>query len=273
MGIDNNVLMESDLVNIENEYDIFLVGSDQVWNTEITNNSLYYYLNFVSNKVKVSYSSSVGKNELLPLEIGYVKKYLTQFDLLSCREKGTAKLLRDITDANVELVVDPVFLLDSSEWESLVLKKHVKDKFILMYCMQYNEKFNQIANKLSEEYGYKIKFISASKFADEKLDGEKLNDVGPIDFIEYIRTAEFVITNSFHGFAFSLIFRKKIFVLEHSTRNIRLENLIDLVQDGKTSTSLNNYLDGGVAYDKLYDLIESSKAYIDKIEGIRGCCE
>ncbi|MEG1442385.1 MAG: polysaccharide pyruvyl transferase family protein, partial [Oscillospiraceae bacterium] len=148
---------------IEKFYDLFVCGSDQVWNYKITNFDKTYFLDFVKdNKKKASYAASFGLSEI-PNE--YILEYshlLKSFSHLSVRENEGAKIISDLTGTNCETVLDPTLLLSADKWLTLTKEKTEKKPYILIYLMSKSEKLIDFAYKLSIKTGMKVIYISNS---------------------------------------------------------------------------------------------------------------
>jgi hypothetical protein len=211
--------------SLENDYDKFVVGSDQVWNPEITmKNSIYYLLNFVKDKKKrISYAASSGNLDIFKKKFNEFSPQLKQFHRISCREDNLSKFLLS-KDLNVPIktVLDPSFLLSKFEWEKLIPYNYIGD-YILVYLLEKDDFIILEVNKILSRFNMKVINITAGVvFPNQKcLD----YGVGPLDFLSLIKNAKYVITNSFHGLVFSLIFNINFVVLLPKNRQ---ERLIDL---------------------------------------------
>ena len=132
-------------------------------------------------------------------------------------------------EMDIRLVVesDPVFLIEKEYWTDIANKTlDPKEKYILVYCLEPNHKLKETAKKLSHSLGIKLyavhPFASSFDFVDECI-----NTAGPLEFISLIRNAEFIITNSFHGTAFSIIMEKFFFCIPHSSTGSRMTSLLN----------------------------------------------
>lgn len=180
-----------------------ICGSDQIWAPNVFDPT--YFLNFVPKGVKkVSYAASIGlpviPNDLVP-------KYsalLNDFDAISVREAVGKELLNHQCGITAECVLDPTFLLNKDEWIKFERKKYVPDyRYIFCYFLNENNNYNEIVKEYKKRLGIKVICISAdNKNADEA--DLFLCGIGPDDFLSLIRNAQIVITDSFHGTAFSI---------------------------------------------------------------------
>ena len=256
-------------INIDNanlDYDLLISGSDQIFNTTLTGNSHAYYLNFTNKIPKISYASSFGRDDITEEEKNLIKNELPKFRAVSCREGSGVSIIKNLCGINPELVVDPVFLLNRHRWENMVSVKKINKKYILTYLMEENAEINKLSKDLSQKTGLPVYVIIGGK--TKNYFGKKLTGLGPNDFLSTIKNAEYVITNSFHGTAFSIIFGKKFYCFAHSKRNARLENIMNLI--GQKDKLINVYLgdcthtDGSSAYNEIMPFIDFSKEFLEK---------
>ena len=198
-------------------YDAFIVGSDQVWNSHNTNGDSSYYLDFVLNsKKKIAYAPSFGRTQISDSEKIELGKNLKDFTAISTREKSGAKILETILQQDISIMIDPVFLLSRSQWNRLINFYTCKAPYILCYFMPGNKiierKIESIAEQLGETTGYEIINVGKKDYARIFYRTSDCFGNGPLEFISLIKNAKFVITNSFHGTAFSIIYHKIFWV-------------------------------------------------------------
>lgn len=211
--------------------DVFIAGSDQIWNPEYENGKdLGYYLDFGDRNAKrISYAASFGVSTISDEQAQFVKHLLESFSHVSVREKAGVEILRKIGVQAVQCV-DPVFLLNREEWVANLGLKVNKDKYIMIYDFNHdNPKMASFVQRLSEHTGLKI--LSVNDDSNAYYADIQVNNAGPKEFLEYIYNAEFVVASSFHATAFSLIFNKKFvtYPLGVLSNSSRMENLLDLV--------------------------------------------
>lgn len=220
-----------EIKTLDDTFDIFVTGSDQVWNTDITHNDLNYFLQFVDSSVRrVSYGASVGNSELVQNYSSQIVKELEKFHFISCREKSAAEAIRSKIDLTIDTVVDPTLLLPMETWSNLCRKPNtnIPQKFILYYSLSENKTLIREAEELAKEYA--IPILSIHPLVKKwKINGSTLNDVGPREFLWLVNNAEYVCTDSFHGSVFSVIFKKKCVLSAHSKLGERNKQLLDLV--------------------------------------------
>ncbi|MCI8403198.1 MAG: polysaccharide pyruvyl transferase family protein [Lachnospiraceae bacterium] len=254
-------------------YDFYISGSDQIWNTNITNNSAAYYLGFVNSGKKYSYASSFGHRNLTDKEYEFSQKYLSLYADITVRESMSARQLSEWLGRPVEVMTDPVFLLSKAEWTGMVKRVEcLKDRdFIFVYNMQYNQAMIRTV-KAVEKYGLAIIVVNGGG-TKIHYNARELKDCGPQEFLWLILNAKYVVTNSFHGAAFSLIFGKNVWICEHTVRNLRLEELLSWgksedkqIREDSTWTNIDEKMVDG---QKVYDMIDVEKGrhYIQEILG------
>lgn len=214
-------------------YDIYMVGSDQTWNPYLPINTEAYYLSFVpEGKKKTSYAPSIGVNQIPEEKKTLMKKWLTNFEQISCREKNGCELLENILNTKVEEVLDPTFLISESEWNAVSIERTIKEKYMICYFLGNNSNNIENAEKIAKLLGLKTYYIYTY---DSKIN-KNLNylfDVGPAEFLGLIRNADFVCTDSFHGSVFSIIFNKQFCSFtkrkdKGESDNNRIYKLLDL---------------------------------------------
>ena len=202
------------------DYDVFISGSDQIWNT-----GLYiteYFLNFVPDeKKKIAYAPSITVNQLSDEKCEMLSKYLNRYHAVSVRESEAVDLLQPLCDKPVQFVLDPTFLLDRADWEKIAEKTVDFGDYIFCYFLGNNEKERKIAKEYAQSRGLKLATIGhAWKVMKEDKDfGDvRLYDTTPGQFIELIKNAEYVFTDSFHAVVFSKIFEKQYFVFNRDNK-------------------------------------------------------
>lgn len=215
----------------EIEADIYVVGSDQVWNSTYNSglDGHYFWEGIPQDSIKISFASSIGKTKLSIEEKQQIKKYLKSFKALSVREESCVILLRELGLDPIQLP-DPTFMLNKDEWSKYISKRIVQQKYILVYT-PYNTVDKGVifrsARRLAEKYSLKVITFSWSFNTDKSAD-YTVRYADPGDFLSLFFHAAYVLTNSFHGTAFSINLNKKFWVYMPSGFTTRLESLLDL---------------------------------------------
>lgn len=231
--VSKDLLVSNDF---NNKYDFFITGSDQVWNYKLTDLDDMYFLNFVKDERKIkSYAASFGVN-CIPEELKLrYKKYLERFSSILVREKTGAKIVENLIDKNINVVLDPVFLLNKNEWNKVIFKTKfddIKGKYILVYMATPQIKI--FAEKLSLKYNLQIFNIADLILKKENKIGITENQLGIEEFISAIKNAKYVLTGSFHAVVFSIIYNKDFFVNNvdktKEACSSRQKDLLDLLE-------------------------------------------
>ena len=197
------------------ECDAILVGSDQLWRPSNIAGR-YFTLEFVPSKIKkIAYSTSFGVADLPKGMYKHAKKFLNRIEYLSVREETGAKLVKKLTGKDIPVVCDPTMLLTADEWMKIQKDDPIiSGDYILTYFMGDNPQHREFAKKLKESTGYKIVgLLHGSVYLpeDEKYVDEAPYDIGPGEFINLIRNAKYMCTDSFHGTVFSILNKTKFF--------------------------------------------------------------
>lgn len=251
--------------------DAFVVGSDQVWNSDLTGGlDPVYFLAFPTNAKKFFYGCSTGEQVIREQELPFFRKYLAEALAVSTREAELAIDISKKCGIQASCVVDPTLLLSVEDYNRLIAEKgHIKpkDRYVLAYFIYEDKKTQTIAEYIARTLG--IELIEFRCFYRRDLRSHsQMVDKGPADFLRFVREAEFVVTNSFHGTVFSLIFQKqfysvydvdsrkegllKIAGVEHrhikSPKDVNLRDTIDysVVESGinEARKKSENYLEG-----------------------------
>jgi len=250
--------------------DVYIVGSDQVWNPIFENGrDPAFFLDFVpANKEKVAYAASFAV-EVISTEVeDLIKPMLKNIDRISVRENSGITILQKIGIRNASVVLDPVFLLSIDEWRKLFDCKKKKRKYILVYTFEISIEMTNFIKHVAKERGLNIYSVNANKcnFATRSF-----QNYGPDEFLNLIHNAELVITNSFHATAFSLIFCKDFFVFERKLLNSRMSDLLkdlnieNCIREGDDWNKLSNYkINYKSVTIKLQNKINLSKSYLNE---------
>jgi len=208
------------------EADVFISGSDQLWNMDYDcGNDESYYLAFTKNKRKIAYATSIGKKKIPEEELKTIVNKITGFEMISVREKSTSEILSAKMNRNVHWVCDPVFLLDVDTYKNMT-KPLISESYAVVYLSAESSLLDSIVQNIKETLGCKIVLMGGNRSRCEC--DIHIKDLGPIDFISLIENAEIVISSSFHATAFSHIFHKKFGVILPSNNGERLESLLEL---------------------------------------------
>lgn len=272
LKLTNEYVTYEELVKEPPVADLYFVGSDQVWNTFFVSGSdKAFYLDFgAENTKKCSYAPSFGSPRIKPEMSRFVKDEISKLDKVSVRELSGCEILKELGIKDVANVVDPVFLLDVNQWADVISDSYVqpKGKYVLIYQLYgYNKDFKKWAGYLSKKYGYEIIAVPGTFLT---YANHNYRNAGPSEFISLIKNAEFILCDSFHASAFSVIFNKQFVVLlqpeiAHSARMEDFCKLIGMPQLFRAKfediESLN--YDWEDINKRISQQIKSSKEYID----------
>lgn len=259
------------------KYDLFITGSDQVWSLALHQGDTAYLLGFVEDgNKKGSYAASFGHESLTMIPEKYHKTYkklLSDFRYVNVREKEGVALFEDFTGQHEKAVqvIDPTFLITDKEWAELEIKP-TYDAYILIYCVNRYQELLKYAIQLSQKTGKKIINIQDGQ---QELPGViNLKNITVNAFLGLIHNADYVLTNSFHGFAFSVIFHRQfVFDYVHSkiNSNSRIRSLAEMTglenrELGKKD--VDEKIDYAVIDNKLSNAVDFSKEkLIQMLEG------
>ena len=190
--------------------DIYIVGSDQVWNDELVNWEPGFFLQIKTSARKVSYAASAGKDKLSADYLKNLSARIKDFSGISVREEVLQKALAETGIENVRQVVDPVFLLPKETYISILKKPKIRN-YILVYEAEINENCILTAQKLEEKHGLKI--VQINRINNRYHVDRVYPCVSPEEFLGLVQYADYIITNSFHAVAVSLIFEKQFWAI------------------------------------------------------------
>lgn len=208
--------------------DVFCSGSDQIWGS--IGKDIYdeaYFLSFAEGKKCISYASSFGKTELNKELLYNLNRLLKKYKKILVREDSAKKILKESGLNNVEQVLDPTLLLSKKDWEKLAdnTKLKLKDKYILIYQLHNDKKFDEYAKKFAKIKGLKLLRISTSIYHIFR-NGKLIYLPSPSEFLKLFENAEYILTDSFHATVFSIIYNKKFMnVLPTNKTATRIESL------------------------------------------------
>jgi len=264
-----------DLRKLNESIDCFICGSDQIWNPENLNG--IYFLNFVDDgKKKIAYAPSFGVRRIPVFKKRKIQKWINRYDKLSVREEVGVNILKSLTSKKAEVVLDPTLLLSEHDWEKIMVSPNINDDYILCYFLGDRKEYWDAVDSLKDQTSYKVvvipvKFNSFLKNYDMRI------SVGPEEFIGLIKNAKFIMTDSYHGTLFSIVFKKDFYVFKRfddkkkDSQNSRIYNVLkmcnleeriinnDITEKCKTGIHIDNFED---VYEIINDRIEYSKNFL-----------
>lgn len=238
-----------ELKNESFDFDCYISGSDQIWNTGCQDFSTAYYLDFVKKGKRVAYAPSMGPCPEQGKDIfnKFISESLSRYDAISVREQGTATRIKQITDKNIEIAADPTLLLSSSKWANLAGSSPiVRGKYILLYtpCYEHYKELYVEAARFAEKCDMKVICTLPDGYRDWHRNRyfEYFIAVGPLEFLNLIKNANYVLCGSFHAVVFSLLFYKPFYAykgmedcrISHLLEMTGLEESAEIIEDAST---------------------------------------
>lgn len=260
-------------------YEAVMTGSDQLWSPAGLPTN-FYNLMFVPDHIrKISYASSFGVSQIPWYQKKRTAQFLKRFDYISMRENRGSEIVKELTGMDVQTVLDPVFMFDRKGWEKLIpVKKCVKEPYIFAYFLGSNFEYRKAVQELSNKTRLKI---VALRHLDQYMEEDECfgdivpYDVGPAEFLNLIRGASYICTDSFHGSCFSIIYHKKFMIFNRydekskMSKNSRIDSLCQNLALSKRRYSedifeIENNIDYFEVQRRLDKLLKLTEDYLDK---------
>ena len=240
--------------------DIYCTGSDQVWNSMWNKGfEKAFYLTFAPEGAKrIAYAASIGKSKLDDWEIEPMREELSKYSHISVREAEAADLLDSIGVHGAVPVIDPTLMLTQDDWAELHSDDVPKEPFILIYQLNRNHEFDEYAKRLSEKLGLPLYRIAYG--VNERRAGVHTIVCPTVEqFVSLFMSAEYVVTDSFHGTAFSMNLSKKFVSISPGRVSGRIMNLLEMT--GETGQYLQDYrdlsvVDNPIDYQHVHQVFE-----------------
>lgn len=252
---------------LKGEYDAIIVGSDQVWNPYLTKGDSTYLLDFVDNDVKkISYAASIGLNQF-PEE--YLNTYIVQlckFDKISVREKLGQSLIREMAKRDSEVVLDPTLLMGADEWKAF-MQIPLMDEYVLLYTIESNPLLLEKATNIARKKNLSVIYISDTMVKQKGI--SYIPYATPEEWVGLFARASHVVTNSFHGTAFSINFNKPATIGLSMDKNNGNSRILDLMYSVGIEKSKDSCIELGTTINwksvnkALSDLRIESKRFLD----------
>lgn len=200
---------------IPESYDAVVIGSDQIWNLAITKGDTKYFADFggeKGNRKYIAYAASMEAQTLSPEKEEVCRRCIPYFDSIAVRESNLIPLIQPYTNTKLEHVVDPALLINPTVWEDMAVKPK-KEKYVLLYQVRYNKQARVFARELADQYGVELIEIACTSKVERQKGYTVLHDASPEEFLGWIKYATCVVTSSYHGLIFSLVFKKDFYSL------------------------------------------------------------
>lgn len=242
-----------DIEKVCADADFLISGSDLIWNWELNKvpSPVFFLQFFLKKKVsRISYASSMGSRYIPDDLVQTYKKYLESYNKISVREESCKSILEKLTDKEIQVVLDPVLLFDHEYWNRYRESIKLPEKYICVYDVEYNPELDNIVKYVHSilkipvvHFGYRKRYVNNEKF---------MYTVGPGKFLDILSHSQIVITNSFHGVAFSIIYNRNLWCVPHSTRGARMIDLMNkLGMDDRIVYNLNSDMKKDRALDNI----------------------
>lgn len=222
-------LAEFDSLKEKNRFDVYVFGSDQIWNPDLTGGRFdkIYFGCFQEGKKLISYAASSGNVSVLSGREKELKELLARFNFVGVREASLASFLKDRTDRkDVRIVLDPTLLGGRKLFEQLKLKKTSEtEPYLLYFDFHWNKVAKEIAKLLARKKG--LRFIEIAVTYENLRNKDIISTASPEEFLSYIRNADCLVTTSFHGTVFGLLFEKDFYSVNVNGK--LSERLVDLL--------------------------------------------
>lgn len=271
-------LSANELKKYATKYDSLICGSDQIWNVRCMDSNEFYFISFaVEGTKKIAYAPSLGLSQFTNEEEQQFKERTSSFDFLSIREPAGANIISSLTGKEVEVVCDPVLLFTAEQWRELsCLVNPIKKPYILCYFIGDISGMRKYVSRVKRETGISKVIVIIKNLRDIGSGFSTMFDAGPIEFLNLIEHASYVITDSFHATCFSLLFHTKfwVFVESNSTTkpNSRISNITKIANCSERVLNVHNMNDIEVDVDIDFAAADEfitkyslqSKVYLDR---------
>lgn len=248
--------------DFHNDYDAIVVGSDQVWNLDMTQNDVNFFLPYKTGARKLTYAASFGKSAFSDEQKGIVQKYVSSFDSVLIREEAGVRFAESLGITG-QKVVDPTLLVPGDHWRTLCEPCNIQRPYVLLYIVAKETYSVSLAKKIAEKEGWDVIYLDPPRFVFEGI--TRMKDAGPGQFLWLIQNAELVVTTSYHGLIFSLNLNTPfLYEMAHveGNTNSRLEEVVDtygLQNYAIQSDSAELYQNASYDWEKLNRIVEENR--------------
>lgn len=254
----------------QNDFSAFVCGSDQIWNSTSLYVDPFYYLRFAPQKKRIAYAPSFGKDYVPKYNEKKIRKYVGEIKNKSVREQSGQEIIKMLTGETVDVLIDPTLILSAMEWDRLLnCKEDSNEKYLLAYFLdEPSTKAKNMVSEIAEKEGLKVIYLP---YETDWFNCAQTPFAGPKQFVELIKNAQFVCTDSFHGTAFSINYNVPFFVFERNygkavKQSTRIQSILE-------KTNLQNRfepIDGAIMKEISFDSAnhflneqrEKSKAFL-----------
>lgn len=224
-------LANLDIQSEDNDFDCFVFGSDQIWNPQITEGDPVFFGDAPCFKGKkmVAYAASAGSVDALKeIDKVQLKAWLSKFSALSVREKSLSHYLSEELQLENQLVIDPVLLAGKDVYQEIATSHKPKKNYLLFFSLWKNDEALHIAKEKAISEG--LELVEMYSMVESVKDRKILQCLTPNQFITLFKEASYVVSNSFHGTAFSILFHKPFICIGHNFAKSRFYSLLDMLR-------------------------------------------
>jgi len=251
-------------------YDCVIYGSDQIWSNSVIGGyrqlDEVFWGAYVPKEIKkVAYAPSMGNIDIRDDEKDQIRDLLKKFSSLSVRETFLKNALNDLTDQEITVVLDPVFLVGKEEWRKFCQPVN-GPPYVLFYNLTISKEADEFVEKIGRESGYRVIEITG-RVDPFKVGKRYVQTASAFEFLSYIENAQFVVSTSFHGTAFSILFEKQFWSLGMGKNSGRVASLLGLLDiEERLIKDISFPLKGAVDYSlvtpKTAQLVSESRRYL-----------
>lgn len=263
--------LDNTTYNLNEQFDLIIYGSDQIWSKfNYGFDKLWWGVEGPSTRNKISYAASMGVLDIDENDYSFILNALMSFSAISVREDDLYQELlnnKELKD-KVQRNIDPIFLLTSTEWNKIIKPNQINAPYILFYDFQLDSQTTEIVNQIAKNKGLKILRLTNGIVEINKDKNYKV-EAGTLDFISLIYHADFVVSSSFHGVAFSILFCKEFVVRQVWNKERVITLLKSLNIESRFIETYDDYkLLGYIDYESVNNLLKEeinrSYKYLDK---------
>ena len=247
-------------------YDIYICGSDQIWNPRLPDFDYAYFFDFLENQKRISYAASFGSKHIdfSVEEFNKIKKFLMKFDGISLREDSSLKIINEKFGIDKAIKnIDPTMLLDRKDWEKIISDRLIKSKYAFFYDVKDSKRINKIAKEIGKKLNIPVVISRYQGLYSLFLNFKKKFNCGPEEFLNYIYYSELVITSSFHGVVFAALLNKPFIVINGLEDN-RINDFLINTNFTNCSIDSSNQINSieqvkGVNYSSFLEYLEKER--------------
>lgn len=251
---DKTYSYDDDLTVLNDEFDVFIAGSDQIWNPICTGGvDPNFFLNFVdgNQNKKISYAPSLAHSSFDEKVLKEMCGYINSFDAISVREESGKNLLKNHIRKNIEVVLDPTMLLSEKDYKELEIEPTINKSYIFVYMLEKDDpSLIDYVSKISEEKGIDIVYLHLNNiFSGNNVHNVYGCKVG--EFLGYMRNAEYVVSNSFHATVFSIIYHKRFCTFKTEKSYSRMVGLLNALGLENRIYNQGFIIENNINYDEV----------------------